>query len=256
MKRLVCTLAVLAFALSTPAFAEEDLDSTVDVLADEVEEKSPWTAQIDFGAFYTAGNTDTRGVTLGASTKRETKDTIFFAFLSYLYSENDKIRSANETILGARYDWKFDDETWYIYTGANAERDEFENLDLRAQFFVGAGIYLEKSEDLTLRLETAPAATYLDYWDDSGEEWVAEWIFSFFGEWQITEQLVGRQWIRWMPNLTHRPNYRSNWITELETPIADNIAAKLSFIWDRNTDPAPGVKKDDIKVLLSVVWRF
>jgi len=239
------------------ATLEEDLETTVAVLAEEVEkeEKSPWTWRLDLGATYSTGNTERVGLAFKAEAKRSTKDSEILAWASVVYTEDDKNRTENEQIIAGRYDWKF--ENWYLFAGANFERDEFEDLDLRAQFLAGAGTWLAKSEKNTMKVETAPAATYIDYRRDwLGEEWRLEWIFAFSGEWIISENLTITQWIRWIPNLSNTPEWRSNWLTEFITPLAENVSGKLSIWWDYNTDPAPGIERSDFKILLSLVFTF
>ncbi|MEN8149275.1 MAG: DUF481 domain-containing protein [Planctomycetota bacterium] len=259
MKRTLCILAVLGLALTTPVFAEEEnLDSAIEVLAEETKNAPEWEIQLDLGAYYTTGNTETRGAALRFNAKRETADTIASAMASYIYSEDRGIRSGNEAIIGLRHDWKFGEDDWYAFAGLNLERDEFENLDLRAQFYGGVGTWLEKTEVRTIKVETAPAPTYLDYWNWNrpDDEWVLEWIFTLWSDWKLTDDLLYTQLIQVMPNLTHTPEYRSHWVTEFSSPLGDKLTGKLSFIWDYNSNPANGVERHDIKVLLSLVFRF
>jgi putative salt-induced outer membrane protein len=261
MKRLLCILSVLLLAFTTPVFAEEEnLEATVDVLAEEAgdAEKTEWDLEASLGAFYTSGNSDTAGINFLFAAQRETEDTIATAIATYLYSEDDGTRSANEAILMLRHDWKFGDDDWYAYTGVTLERDEFENLDLRAQFYAGVGTWLEKTETRTIKVETAPAPTYIDYWywNRPEDEWVLEWLFSLWSDWQLNEHLNYKQLIQVMPNLSHTPNYRSHWVSEFSTPIGDSMKGKLTFIWDYNSAPANNVDRHDIKILLSIVYEF
>jgi len=239
------------------AVPEENLEATVDVLAEEIEkeEKSPWTLRLDLGATYATGNTERVGLILMFEAKRVTEETEFTAIAAVVYTEDDKSRTQNEQIIAFRYDWKFD--TWYLFAGVNFERDEFEDLDLRAQGLGGVGTWLAKSDDLTIKVETAPAATYVDYRSDNlDSEWRFEWIFAGWMDWKVSENLTIKQWIRWIPDLTNTPEWRSNWLTEFITPLADNVAGKLSIWWDYNTNPSPGFERTDLKILLSLVITF
>jgi len=233
----------------------EDLATTVEVLAEEIEkeEKSPWEAHIDLGATYATGNTERVGLTFNFVVKRITEANEFTARFWALYTEADKERTENEQILAFRYDWKFDN--WYTFAGVNFERDEFEDLDLRAQFLGGVGTWLDKSENSTIKVETAPAATYVDY-ISRDDEWLLEWVFAFWGEWKVLDQLTIKQFIRWIPDLTNTPEWRANWITDFETPLSEKLFGKLSFILDYNTNVPEGIERTDIKVVLSLVYRF
>jgi putative salt-induced outer membrane protein YdiY len=227
------------------------------VLAEEVakEAKSPWTIRIDLGGSYATGNTERLGFAFRFEAKRVTEETEFLALATAIYAEDRDSRTENEQIVAFRYDRKFED--WYLFAGINFERDEFEDIDLRSQIMGGAGTWLEKSEDLTIKVETAPAATYVDYRSGNrDDEWLFEWIFALWGDWKVSEQLTIKQWIRWVPDLTNTPDYRINWLTDFITPLAENVSGKLTFAWDYNTRPAPGLERSDIRVLVSVVFQF
>ena len=128
---------------------------------------------------------------------------------------------------------------------------------LRRTFLGGVGTWLAKSDELTVKVETAPAATWLNYRsEDRDDEWVFEWIFALWGEWKAAKYLTVKQWVRVIPRVSDLPEYRLNWQTDLESPLSDKLAATLTFRWDYNTDPAPGVERTDIKILLSLTYRF
>ena len=97
----------------------------------------------------------------------------------------------------------------------------------------------------------------MDYRSDNRDsEWLFEWIFATWIEWKATKDLTIKQWIRWIPDLTNTPEWRSNWLTEFITPLAENVSGKLSFWWDYNTNPSAGFERSDLKVLLSLVFTF
>lgn len=233
----------------------ESLEAAVDVLSKEVEkEKSPWSVQIDAGGYYSSGNTDKRGFTWAILAKRESEDDVFRVRTWGLYGEENRERTDNEQHILFREELKFD--PWYVFGEMHFEKDEFENLDLRGRFSLGVGYWLEDTDTLKMRVETAPTLTYEDYRDDDDSEYKFELMFGFMAEWQINESLKLTEILRVYPDISDMPNFRLYSETALETPLAENVFAKLSLIEEYNTDVEPDIYRNDFKALFSIVVRF
>jgi len=253
-KHLRTLLAVcIVFALAAPALAGEALDEEIEVLG--IESDPAWKGQIELGANYSSGNTDKRGFIFGARAKRETAEDEFEARFDAIYSEDDGERSVNEQILAFRYDIELEDP-WYAFALLSFERDEHEEIDLRAIFAPGVGYWLTKEEDLQARLEAGPSALYEDYRTEEGETWELEFRVGFWGQMKVFDSATLTQDLQYFPTLTDTPEYRLVSETTFAQPLSESWFLKLAVLWFYDSAPAEHVDRQDLKVLISLVYEF
>lgn len=238
---------------AAPADTPSDIQRAIDALAEKAEPKSPWSAQIEFGANYSAGNTDRKGFHVTFDAKRETPDDIFGIRAMTLYAEEDGSRTVNEQHLRFREDIKFD--PWYVFALLAFERDEFEDLNLRAILAPGIGRVLSDTEDLKAKVEVGPSLTYEDY-DTGGSDYTFQIRFGFFASKQVFDNARITEELEIYPGVNSGIQWRIVSETSFENKISEDLFFKLTVRNDYNTDVPAGVDRWDVKVLASVVYQF
>jgi putative salt-induced outer membrane protein len=224
--------------------------------AEKEEPKSPWDGKLELGAFFTDGNTDRRGGNLGLTVTHEGEKTKFTGKATATYAEENGERTTNEQFVSLREDythWK----PWYVFALLSFERDEFEEIDLRAIFAPGAGRKLADSEDFKLNVELGPTVTYIDYkteGEDSDTEF--EGRLAFHAELAVFDSAKLTEDLEVFVNLDDVDQYRIVSETAFTQPLSEAWYFKLSVIDKYNSEPKGDAKRNDIEVRLSLVFDF
>jgi putative salt-induced outer membrane protein YdiY len=233
----------------------------VEVL-DAAEEKSDeggWKNRFELGAVYNSGNSTARSANTLIQTQREWESHRFLGNFRVNYGEDRGERTQNEQILFLRDELK-NMEPWYIFNQLTLERDEFEDLDLRAIYSPGVGYnFIDREEDgkpVLLQGEVGPAVVYRNYRERGGSEWAFEAYIGGYYERPVFDEARFYVRTQYYPSITDAGEFRLNVEVGLEQPLSETMNLKLTFIDQYNSDVTRGVKRNDFKALLSITWDF
>lgn len=248
---LLVVVGILAM-LSRPVMAQTNV-ANLTTLTNAVV-KYPWNSSVDAGLTLTRGNSDTELFTLKLLTDRKTPINEYSFDADGAYGENNSVKNA-ETLHGfGQWNHLFS-EKFFGYLRVEGLHDGIADVKYRLTIGPGAGYYLIKTPQTTLATEVGGSYVRqeLDGENSSYETLrVAERFehkFKDYGArvWQNVEIL---------PQFDKLNNYLVNAEIGIEAAVAKNLS--LQAYVDDNFDniPAPGRKKNDVKLVSGISYKF
>jgi putative salt-induced outer membrane protein YdiY len=160
-------------------------------------------------------------------------------------------KTRQQATLGGKYD-RFLSKKWYLYSGLGFEHDKFADLTLRTTVSAGSGYQIYETDRTNLSIEAGPAYIWEDYDTSKDDDYAAaHWGLRFdhylVEAWKL--QAFHKHSLDW--NVEEASAYLFKSETGLRFPILDRLQATLQVNFDRNNNPAAGVKKDDYGYLLT-----
>ena len=207
-----------------------------------------WSLESGFNLTGKSGNTDRFdiGITLEAEYERDFDRLDLYG--RYNYGTNSGTRNVDEVILGGRYtNFIFDKLGFFVR--AEAERDQFEDLALRATSAAGLSYRLRNEEDLRVEFRGGASYRFEDYEDDGSEEFPGM-DFGLDVVWKFSP------WARFKGNYTFLPSLGKNRSFIFEQDSGFNLPLGMSDRWklrfginsQYNNEPEPGRQNTD--------WRY
>jgi len=212
------------------------------------------TGNITVGGSSQSGNTDriTGAVGAEASIKSD-KDRFSLRFL-FNYGQDKGQETVNNTYLSLKYDYFFT-KKFYGLLALELLKDRFVDLNLRT--IVGPGIGYQIWDDPVKFLFLEAGVTYFseDHINNPHKDWAAARLAGNF-RYQFFKIITFADLLELYPNLSHGGEYTLRNEASLISPLGVAWALKLSNIWRRDTDPAPGILKDDLTWILGLQYSF
>ena len=213
-----------------------------------------WKGNVTLGGNMQSGNSDTMNVSAGGLAVRRTENDRFLLSLLYNRTEDSGQRTAENTYGQLKYDY-FLNPKWYLYLNIDMLADEFKDIQFRTTVGPGVGYQIWDEENKALSLEAGVSYTSEDR--DLGEdnEWVSarigvNFLKKLFDRVLFTDQAVI------YPSLEDSGEYILRNEASLITDIGTSLAFKLSNIWERNSNPEPGLDQDDFTWILGLQYSF
>jgi putative salt-induced outer membrane protein YdiY len=206
--------------------AKEDIDKK----EQEIEELSLplnlWSGSFAFGVKLERGNSDSNG-------KADTNNVFSSTKLKVFQSERR-----------------------YFFGTTSLEYDEFEDLDLRAQAFVGPGYYFIKKKKTDLFGEIGGGIVG-EFIDDEDETVEGNAYLHIGWRQKIFENSEFIQDITLLPDLSDVGDYRVRSETTLRTPVGERWALKLTILDDYDSNPeGKDIDKNDVTFVSGLEYSF
>jgi putative salt-induced outer membrane protein len=212
-----------------------------------------WEKSAALGLTLTEGNSDTLLVTgnLLASRKGERNEISLGA--DGAYGENNDVKN-NETLHGfAQYNRLFSDR-FYGYARLDGLHDAIADVEYRFTFSPGVGYYFIKNERTRLSGEVGPGYIYEKQGDDERGYFIARLAERF--DHKINDKTKIWQSLEFLPEIEDFDNYIINAEVGVDTQLTQKLALR-SYLQDTyDNQPAPGRKKNDLKLVTALAWKF
>lgn len=208
---------------------------------------------VSVGANVQSGNTSRTSIAVGADAEHETPTGRFRGTLTWNTAEESGERTARNTYAGLQYDFLFGGPR-YLYVKANFLADEFKDLDLRTVAGVGLGYEAVANDRLDLDLEAGLAFLSEDFTTAPDQEELTVDVGAT-ADWHL-----GR-WGTLSESLTIRPSfdegsYQLRFANTLRSKLALGWALKLQNVLDYDSEPPPGVEKEDLLWIVALEYVF
>jgi len=222
-----------------------------------------WDASAAVGLTLTKGNSDTLTVNGNVQASRKWAQNELNLGADLTYGENtvyDKASGQNITSQTAnnyggyaQYNRLFT-ERLFGFARAQGLHDGLADLDYRITLSAGAGYYLLKSTNTSLRLEAGPGVvfqkqagvddTYMtlrfaERWDEKLNDHVKIW-----------------QTLEYLPDVQDWGRYVVNFEIGVETAIIKHLSQRTYFQDSYSSEPAPGRKQNDMKLVAALAYKF
>jgi putative salt-induced outer membrane protein len=245
-KNLICTL-LLAAAVS--GFSQGAQDAS-----QPSQPPSKWEKSAALGFTLTRGNSDTLLGTGNILATRKSGPNEINLGADGTYGETEDVKNA-ESIHGfGQYNRLFT-ERFFGYGRIEGLHDGVADIKYRFLFSPGAGYYFLKTTNMGLRAELGPGFIYekLDHKDPHG--YFTLRLAERYDQ-KINDRLKVWEFVEVLPQVDKWDNYIINGEIGLDTSLTEKLSLR-TFLQDTfNSHPATGRKKNDLKLVTAIAYKF
>ncbi len=216
--------------------------------------KFPWNSSITAGLTLTRGNSDTLLTTAKFATNKKTPLNEFNLGADAAYGSANDVENV-ETYHGfGQWNHLFS-ENWYGYLRAEGLHDGIADVEYRATLTSGIGYYLIKNTNTTFSAEAGPGyiAQRVGEVDDSYATWrMAEKFEHKFNKGSA------RVWenVEFLPKIGMWSNYLVNSEIGVESALYKSLSLQVFIDDNYNSVPASDRKRNDVKLVSGLSYKF
>lgn len=229
-----------------------------------------WTGSLNLSGVSTSGNTDTRSAGLSFDASLRRKSDRISVDGSWTYAQNKDrsspassssgyVTNARRVGGGLKYDYYLSEKSYALLT-TRVLGDTVANLDLR--FTAGAGVGYTLVDDGSQLFMFEIGFSYLDESyrvfvspEPSSVSYIAaRAAYRYQAPLSDVTKFVHRA--EAFPSLEDKADIYCQITTEIQTSLTKSMVANLTHVLDYDNTPAPGAKRADQRVILSVGWSF
>lgn len=166
----------------------------------------------------------------------------------------DKITSTDNWNALGKYD-KFLDEKFYVYGMMKAEHDRIAALNYRLSPGVGVGYQLYDLPDFHVNGEAGINYVYEDYTTGDSEEHVAGRL-AYHIDKKLNDTVLVFHNLEWLPAFEDPSDYNLTTDAGIRADMTKTMFSEFRVEWKRDSTPAPGADKNDLKYILGIGWKF
>lgn len=219
-------------------------------------DKAPlWQKSAALGFSLTRGNSSTMLLTgnIGAARKQDKNEVLLGADAAY--GKNSGVKNAESLRAFAQYNRLFGHEDrWYGYGRVDGLHDAIADTSYRIGIGLGLGYYIIKEKNTTLAVEVGPGFVH-EHLGHSYNSYATLRIAERF-EHKFNEKTRLWQTAEFLPQIDRWGNYVANAEIGLETDLSKNLSLRTYVQDSYRNEPAVGRKKNDIKFVTAVAYKF
>jgi putative salt-induced outer membrane protein YdiY len=218
-----------------------------------------WEGSATAAVTLTSGNSESFLATVTAQIRRKWEhDTLSFgAAGGYGESTVNDVNTKNtEFIQGyAQFDHLFT-ERFYAGLRFDGQYDGIAGVDYRFKITPLAGYYLIKNKKMSLSVEAGPSGVFEHLQGRDPDQYIAIRFCEAF-EYQLTDTTKIFQSVSYTPQVdAWIDNYLVNFEAGIDTAITKQLSLRVVFQDLYASDPAPGKKDNDIRLLAGIGFKF
>lgn len=212
-----------------------------------------WESSAAVGLTITRGNTDTEIVTGSLLTSKIEKENEYRFGIDGVYGKSDHVKNT-ETLHGfGQYNHLFTERA-YGYLRLDALHDAIADVDYRITFSPGVGYYFIKNETTRLSGEIGPGFIYEKQGDDTTGYVILRLAEKF--EHKFNDRAKLWQSLEILPQIDKFKNTLFIGEIGVEASLAGNFSLRTYLQDTYDTEPAPGRKKNDLKLVAAIAYKF
>jgi putative salt-induced outer membrane protein YdiY len=212
-----------------------------------------WEKSAALGLTLTRGNSDTLLFTADALALRKwTADELSLG-ASISYGEQNDIKN-NEAAKGfGQWNHLFSDR-FYSYVRLEALHDAVADVEYRVTLSPGVGYYFIKEDRMHLSAEAGPGVVIEKQGSAEKTYFTARVAEKF--DYKLNDRARLWQSVEFLPQVDNLDNYIINAELGVEAGLTKKTALRALLQDTFDNQPAPGRKKNDLKLVTSVVVKF
>jgi putative salt-induced outer membrane protein YdiY len=225
-------------------------------------------AEVWHGSVVAAGsiargntNTDDLGVAIALGLRRtETINDRFTLGGAYNFGRQrdpttgDKSTTTDNWMAFGKYDY-FVTPKAYGYGMMKGEHDRIADLNYRLSPGVGVGYQWVERPDFNVFTEAGIAYVYEDFISD-GHQASCAWRFAYHIEKKFNDVWSAFHNMEIFPEIDSPEKYNMTTDLGIRAALTAAFFTEFRVEWKRDTDPAPGAEKNDLRYILGVGWKF
>ena len=246
-------ITALAAAGMMAAFADTSTNtSSTGVVTPE--KLNPWDSSVSAGLSLTRGNSDSTLFTIKLLTERKglTDEFLFGADVSYGSSNSQE---NNQTTHGfGQWNHLFSERT-YGDIRVEGLHDGIANIKYRVTLTAGLGYYFIKEKNTTLAGEVGLGEVF-ERLGNKNDNFTAVRFAERF-EHKFSEHSA-RIWqsVELLPQVDKWSNYLMNFEVGVEAAVAKNVSLQACLDDNYASQPAAGRKRNDVKLVSGIAYKF
>jgi putative salt-induced outer membrane protein YdiY len=212
-----------------------------------------WDSSIAVGFSLTKGNSDTLLTTAAFKTSKKAGENEYMSGVDGSYGENDSVKNI-ETLHGVgQYNHLFSDR-FYGFLNIEGLHDDIADLAYRFTLSPGAGYYFLKETNTMLAGEAGPSLICQRLGG----------VDTTYASLRLAERFEhkldngARVWEKaeFLPQVNKLRNFLVNAEIGAEASLTKTFSLRVSLQDNFVNEPAPGRKKNDVKIISSLVYKF
>ena len=221
---------------------------------DEPEKEFDWESNVTLATTFNSGNTTTSSSQFKADSMIQVPSHRHFVEFSTSHESTDDVTTKEQSLVRYNYNWFFN-EPWFVSAQTSYERDPIIELENRIIASIGIGRDIWNTPRRTLSLQLGAGGQTEDIGGVTTDSSVATWTLRYrqgllnddlelFHNHTITSNIGGRT----------NTSYKTS--TGVRYEITDLLYANLTFDYDYETDPAPGIGSEDSTLMIGIGAEF
>ena len=216
--------------------------------------KYPWVSSVTAGATLTRGNSDSLLLTAKFVTDKKTPVNEFNFDADGGYGSASGV--ANTAFAHGFGQWNhlFSDR-WYSYLRLEGLHDDIAQVRYRATLTSGVGYYLIKETNTTFSAEVGPGIV-IQRVGDVDDTYATMRVQEKF-EHKFNKN-AARIWesVEFLPQINKPSDYLINSEIGVESALYKNLSLQVYLDDNFNSQPAAGLKRNDVKLVSGVTYKF
>jgi len=224
----------------------------------EKPKKATWQREVSLGCNKTTGNTRDNQISGSFLISRNNKHVDEWTLGGSLYYSSTNRKMDNQKWYGmGRYAFSFGkSKQWYGFFRGEGDHDRFADIDYRLVPATGVGYWLYDLPEIKLMAEVGAGLDHTVYKSRIKDR--DEWVFTprLFLEKKLFSSSKITQNLYWYPTFEDYNDYRLRSDTSLDVALNKKLSLRLSLIDDYNSTPPKDTKKNDLRLISSLIYTF
>lgn len=220
----------------------------------------PWDLSASAGLTLTRGNSHTlmAVANLLGTKKWEQNEIDVGADAAYGESTDEKTgvstKTAQQVHGFGQYNRLFTDR-FFGYFRLEALHDDVADISYRLQASPGAGYYLIKTTNTTLRAEVGPGYIYEKDTTGESRSYMSLRLAERYDQ-KLNEHVKLWEFAEYLPQVDKFANYIVNFEAGVETALSKKSSLKTYLQDSYHSEPVPGRYKNDLKLIAAIAYKF
>jgi putative salt-induced outer membrane protein YdiY len=216
-------------------------------------EPPTWATTASAGLTLTQGNSDTLLVTADIQSAKDWADNEARLGASAAYGESQNVRN-NESIQAfGQYNRLFN-ERLFGYLRLDAMRDAIADIDYRFAASPGLGYYFIRSPRTSLSGELGPGYIYEKQGGQTSDYFTLRLAERF--EYKLSDTARIWQSAEVLPQVDDFENFIINAELGVETKLTQKLSLRTFAVNTYDNEPAPGRRRNDLKLVTAIAYTF
>ena len=244
-----------------PASLEPSAALQDDDEGEEEEEEKPWEIRFETAFSVTGGNTRESNLDVNLEGEYEWEDASLTGYARAEWgdaqnADGERQRNKNRQTAGAEYKKTIADPL-YLFAKQDFERDEFKDIQLRSDSFIGAGTQLFKNDAHEVNGQIGPGYSITRRFSGEDETDYVSGLIKQDWTWQINEAWELVETFEFISNLEEvDDDFRTLLTGDLRTDITETIYLSLGVEHEYDAEPAADVGRQDFRFQVKIGAKF
>jgi putative salt-induced outer membrane protein YdiY len=248
----IVTVTNVVTKIETPPKAVVAAAATTNKISAPV--KYPWVSTLSAGVTLTRGNSDSLLATAKIVTDKKTPVNEFNLGADATYGSANGV--ANNELYHGFGQWNhLFSEKWYGYLRGEGLHDGIAEVKYRATITSGIGYYILKETNTTLAAEIGPGIVIQRVGETDNTYATMRLAERFEHKFNKNSARIWEN-VEILPQINKPSDYLVNSEVGAESALYKNVSLQIYLDDNYNSQPAPALKRNDVKLVSGVTYTF